>query len=131
MEEARRRVIKDAMDSIWWQVDFNDGCVLLNMLYPIWQLIRSFDDTPDNLPDFLCWFIEDIYRKDFLDSKGRRTKLSFAWTVELFDLPSIIEWLPKLNWVDDVHLPRKSAICHRSKNLTCLNVKLNSSINLY
>jgi hypothetical protein len=96
MEEARRRVIKNAMGSIWWEVNFNDGCALLNLLYPIRQQLRSSDNTPVNLADFLCWFTEDIYGEDFLDSNGRRTKSSFRWTVEPFDLPSIIEYLPKL-----------------------------------
>ena len=36
----RRAVIASALDIIPDDMDFNDGCIMLNILYPIWKQTR-------------------------------------------------------------------------------------------
>ena len=94
-EKERRREIISTIDAIPFDMDFNDGCVLLDLVYTVRK--QMGDEYIMNFPLAYIW---NILIPDYeTDSNGRITMLyiqvndEHAW---YFDLPPIIERLQKL-----------------------------------
>jgi hypothetical protein len=100
-EQTRRREIIAAMDTIPKGINFNDGCILLNLLHHIWKQIRSADDTPNEFRDF--W--DSFGVRYNLDSNGRFTYLILGFNGFIYEneysynLPPIIECLTQLKHI--------------------------------
>jgi len=92
-EEERRREIIDAMDDIPNDMDFNDGCVLLDILYTMRKDMGI--DFRYSMSD--AW--RNLVRTYKTDSDNRITTLHLVGFVSrpYFNLPPIVERLQKLN----------------------------------
>jgi hypothetical protein len=92
-ERRRRQIIISTMDMIPIDnMNFNDGCILLNLLYSIWLQVKH----PDNFRDFWNFFIEVCET----NSNGRIIELYFcSGDACSFDLPPTIECLQKLEHI--------------------------------
>ena len=95
-ERHRRQEIIDAMDIIPIDMDFNDGCVILELLYTIRGQIGQGSRS---LAKILHWLTYNNYKTD---SDGRITGFFLDVNdfggddIPAFNLPPIIERLQKL-----------------------------------
>jgi hypothetical protein len=113
-QRSRREIIIDAMDVIPNDMDFNEGCIFLNLLYTIWHQTKlrmiAWEanhnvnyNAPNNFREFRDF--SKYFAKDYdTDSKGRIIKLELGhdcWEDRFenecsYNLPPIIEYLPQL-----------------------------------
>lgn len=121
-QTEQQEIISTTMDMIPIDnMDFNDGCILLNLMYSIWVQIRQSRTVPDNFRDFWNSFIDDWYETD---SNGRIIQLDIKGDVGgdnenaySFDLPPTIECLRKL---EDIALWNCKSIPEELENLKYL-----------
>lgn len=107
----RREEIVSDLDTILDDMDFNDGCIMLNILYPLWQETRlSYEEIYNEyrIISFRCFWKHFVQSYE-TDSKGRITKLYLGDSDLVddegdendysFDLPHIIECLRNLKHI--------------------------------
>jgi hypothetical protein len=140
----RRAVIASALDIIPDDMDFNDGCIMLNILYPIWKQTRleyeEIFEEPCNLQkvwkEFVPWYGTDLEGRitilvlgdpDLADDEGGEAN-EFS-----FSLSPFIECLRRLEDITlySCQFQRNLIIYHYWKALPLQIVHWYSSVTTY